>query len=91
MSEGSPCKPYPDGASYKTIAVTCDVCGSWECWVGYLAWESRICPDYARVMGRMATTTERLRKLVTTWTKMEPNAELTALLVELLQRREREE
>ncbi len=35
--------------------------------------------------------TDRLRKIVTTWKRVEPDADLTGLLVELLERREAEE
>ena len=46
MSE--PCAPFPDEASFKTIAVYCDDCKSGHrndvapCWLAYLRWEKRL-------------------------------------------------
>lgn len=39
----TPCLPYPDGASYKTIALApCPQCGSSDCWRRYLSWEKSL-------------------------------------------------
>lgn len=38
-----PCLPYPDDASYKTIALgPCPRCGSTDCWRRYLSWEKSL-------------------------------------------------
>jgi hypothetical protein len=38
-SSNQPCAPYPDDASYKTIAVHCPRCNRSDCWRRYLSWE----------------------------------------------------
>jgi hypothetical protein len=35
-----PCRPYPDDATFKTIALYCERCKTTgECWDRYLRWE----------------------------------------------------
>lgn len=37
-----PCMPYPEeDVEYKTIAIDCDTCKRFDCWIGYLRWEKR--------------------------------------------------
>jgi hypothetical protein len=42
VSDKEPCVPYPDDASFKTIAVRCPRCDTWECWRRYLSWEKSL-------------------------------------------------
>ena len=37
-----PCVPYPEDATYKTIALRCPRCDSWGCWRRYLSWEKSL-------------------------------------------------
>lgn len=41
-NRNTPCVPYPEHASYKTIALVCPLCQSWGCWRRYLSWEKAL-------------------------------------------------